>query len=316
VTTQSSFYGDTPNYATDYPTQNDSNTNPANGNTPAPSSFYPNGTVYATLADADALTAEIDADLAAAQAAQAAAAASAAAAAASLAAMSPSNATPIVNGTAAPGVSTNFSRGDHVHPTDTSRAPVASPTFTGTATAATFAVTGTSTFSGAISAQSIGCTGVTATGPLAGTGLGCRTGITGSFGSSLFNTNWTGSALQCWIDATNLGTFNITSDYRIKKDVTNYAGSALEEVLQWRPITYTGKAWGVYEDNDTVRHSFIAHELQAVSPDCVIGEKDAEQPQSLDLVPIVTRLAKAVQELDAQNKALQQDITQLKTLLK
>ena len=43
-----------------------------------------------------------------------------------------SNATPLVNGTGSSGSSTNFSRNDHVHPTDTSRAATASPTFTGT----------------------------------------------------------------------------------------------------------------------------------------------------------------------------------------
>lgn len=43
----------------------------------------------------------------------------------------PSDATPAMDGTAAPGTSNLYSRGDHVHPTDTSRAPLASPTFTG-----------------------------------------------------------------------------------------------------------------------------------------------------------------------------------------
>ena len=43
-----------------------------------------------------------------------------------------STATPLANGTATVGTSTRFARGDHVHPTDTSRAPLASPTFTGT----------------------------------------------------------------------------------------------------------------------------------------------------------------------------------------
>lgn len=42
------------------------------------------------------------------------------------------SATPLINGTAAVGTSTRYARGDHVHPTDTSRAPLASPTFTGT----------------------------------------------------------------------------------------------------------------------------------------------------------------------------------------
>ena len=48
---------------------------------------------------------------------------------------SPSNVNPIMDGVAAPGVSTAYSRGDHVHPTDTSRAPLDSPVFTGDARA-------------------------------------------------------------------------------------------------------------------------------------------------------------------------------------
>ena len=44
---------------------------------------------------------------------------------------------PAMDGTAAVGTSTRFARADHVHPTDTSRAPLASPTLTGTPTAPT-----------------------------------------------------------------------------------------------------------------------------------------------------------------------------------
>jgi hypothetical protein len=44
------------------------------------------------------------------------------------------SATPAANGTAAAGTSVKYARADHVHPTDTTRAPVASPTFTGTVT--------------------------------------------------------------------------------------------------------------------------------------------------------------------------------------
>jgi hypothetical protein len=42
-----------------------------------------------------------------------------------------SSATPLIDGTAAVGTATTFARGNHVHPTDTTRAPLASPTFTG-----------------------------------------------------------------------------------------------------------------------------------------------------------------------------------------
>src|SRR5262245_28759535 len=41
---------------------------------------------------------------------------------------------PAMNGAASPGAQTQWSRGDHVHPTDTSRAPTAGPTFTGVVT--------------------------------------------------------------------------------------------------------------------------------------------------------------------------------------
>lgn len=49
------------------------------------------------------------------------------------------SATPLMDGSATVGTSTRFSRGDHIHPSDTSRAPLASPTLTGVPTAPTAA---------------------------------------------------------------------------------------------------------------------------------------------------------------------------------
>lgn len=54
------------------------------------------------------------------------------------------SATPIIDGTGAVGTSTRYARADHVHPTDTTRAPLASPTLTGTPAAPT-ATLGTNT---------------------------------------------------------------------------------------------------------------------------------------------------------------------------
>jgi hypothetical protein len=48
----------------------------------------------------------------------------------------PSNLTPLMDGAAAAGTLTPYARGDHVHPSDTSRAPIANPIFTGTVTLA------------------------------------------------------------------------------------------------------------------------------------------------------------------------------------
>jgi len=57
----------------------------------------------------------------------------------------PSSTTPAMDGTAAAGTGTTYARADHVHPHDTSRAPLASPTFTGTPQAPTPASTDNST---------------------------------------------------------------------------------------------------------------------------------------------------------------------------
>ena len=54
------------------------------------------------------------------------------------------NAAPLMDGTATVGTSTLLARQDHIHPTDTSRAPLASPALTGTPTAPT-AAAGTNT---------------------------------------------------------------------------------------------------------------------------------------------------------------------------
>jgi hypothetical protein len=48
-----------------------------------------------------------------------------------------SNSNPTMNGTAAPGTGTLWSRSDHIHPSDTTRAPINSPTLTGTPAAPT-----------------------------------------------------------------------------------------------------------------------------------------------------------------------------------
>lgn len=49
-------------------------------------------------------------------------------------ALPPSSTTPAMDGAAAVGTGTTWARADHVHPSDTSRAPTVSPTFTGTPT--------------------------------------------------------------------------------------------------------------------------------------------------------------------------------------
>jgi hypothetical protein len=92
-------------------------------------------------------------------------------------------ATPAMDGTGAAGTSVLLSRGDHVHPTDTSRAPLASPAFTGSPTAPTptpatdnsTKVATTAFVFGAISSVSAGVTNVTVQDGLSGGGTGSVT---------------------------------------------------------------------------------------------------------------------------------------------
>lgn len=106
---------------------------------------------------------------------------------------------------------------------------------------------------------------------------------------------------------TQNGTANVSyltsSDYRLKEDVQPMV-SALDVVAQLKPCTYKWKSTG--EDGQ----GFIAHELQAVVPDCVIGEKDAVnedgsiKPQGIDTSFLVATLTAAIQELKAELDAV------------
>jgi hypothetical protein len=97
--------------------------------------------------------------------------------------------------------------------------------------------------------------------------------------------------------------YNTTSDYRLKENVQPMQG-ALAKIAQLNPVTYTWKVDG------SGGQGFLAHELQAVVPDCVTGEKDAVDAngnpryQGMDTSFLVATLVKAIQELKAEVDSL------------
>lgn len=116
-----------------------------------------------------------------------------------------------------------------------------------------------------------------------------------------------------YISTTTSATAYVTSsDYRLKDDVTPMTG-ALATVSQLKPVTYKWKADG------SNGQGFIAHELQAVVPDCVVGEKDAVDEegkpvyQGVDTSFLVATLTSAIQELNAKVNAQAAEIATLKT---
>jgi hypothetical protein len=94
-----------------------------------------------------------------------------------------------------------------------------------------------------------------------------------------------------------------SSDYRLKHDIAPMTG-ALAKVAQLKPVTYK------WNSDNSESQGFIAHELQAVVPECVTGEKDAvdadgnPQYQGIDTSFLVATLTAAIQEQQAIITAL------------
>lgn len=90
-------------------------------------------------------------------------------------------------------------------------------------------------------------------------------------------------------------TYATSSDYRLKENIVPMTG-ALDKVTQLNPVTYTWKTDG------SAGQGFIAHELQAVVPDCVGGTKDAVDAegnpiyQDIDTSFLVATLTAAIKE--------------------
>ena len=74
--------------------------------------------------------------------------------------------------------------------------------------------------------------------------------------------------------------FTTSSDYRLKEDDQPMTG-ATERVKALRPVNFAWKADGVRVDG------FLAHEAQAVVPECVTGTKDAMRDEEYEVTAAV-----------------------------
>ena len=112
---------------------------------------------------------------------------------------------------------------------------------------------------------------------------------------------WTGSTT----------TYSTSSDYRLKENIQPMQ-NALAAVQKLNPVTYKWKESGLNGQG------FIAHELQAVVPDCVTGEKDAVDKdgkpvyQGVDTSFLVATLTAAIKELKAELDATKAEVAALK----
>ena len=121
-----------------------------------------------------------------------------------------------------------------------------------------------------------------------------------------YSTNQIGSITQ---SGTTAVLYNTTSDYRLKNDVTPIQ-NALAIVEALNPVSFT---WIDGRKDD----GFLAHEIQAVIPNCVTGEKDAVNEdgtpkyQQMDNSGVIPFLVKAIQEQQALIESLTTRLTAL-----
>ena len=140
-------------------------------------------------------------------------------------------------------------------------------------------------------------------------------GITATSGSIVNFYSDTGSALTFAGSISvngNVTTYGSVSDYRLKENIVPMT-NALSKVQALNPVTFT------FKDSGQTSQGFIAHELQAVIPDAVTGEKDAVDEdgnpkyQGIDTSFLVATLTAAIQEQQALITQLTARITDLES---
>lgn len=151
-------------------------------------------------------------------------------------------------------------------------------------------------------------------------GYACQPGQAGGDSGYVFNFNWTGAALQAWIDSSNLGNVNLSSDRRLKKNIQQLADfeeTALDRVMDWQIVRYKWRDLGIFKDDNQFRIGFIADQIQSSSPECVTGDPDAVNgdgtplAQTLEIIPMFAHLALALQGAIKRGVALKQRVDDL-----
>jgi hypothetical protein len=105
--------------------------------------------------------------------------------------------------------------------------------------------------------------------------------------------------------STSQVTYNQTSDYRLKENVS-YTWDATARLKQLKPARFN-----YIVDADNTVDGFLAHEVEGIVPQAITGEKDAVDsdgnidPQCIDHSKLVPLLCKTILELEARITALE-----------
>jgi hypothetical protein len=161
-------------------------------------------------------------------------------------------------------------------------------------------------------------------GAVRGYGFDCRSGYAGAWSGNRFNFYWNGTSMEVYADNSYVGIILGVSDPRLKEGVTSIADKALDRVMALKPATFKFKnvPGTIFTGSPDIQEGFISDELQGVIPSAVTGKKDALasdgtiQPQVINIIPVVAVLTKAVQEQEKTIQSQQQQIDELKTMIK
>jgi hypothetical protein len=102
------------------------------------------------------------------------------------------------------------------------------------------------------------------------------------------------------------------SDYRLKENISTLTG-AIDKVKALNPVRFKRND---YEDA-VMQDGFLAHEVQAVVPEAVVGEKDAVkadgsiEPQSMQAASLIPVLTSALKEALAKIEVLETKVAAL-----
>ncbi len=129
-----------------------------------------------------------------------------------------------------------------------------------------------------------------------GSGTGAVSALTFQNGNGVVGQIYTSGSSTSYVTS---------SDYRLKENV-DYTWDATTRLKQLKPARFNFIA-----DADTTVDGFLAHEAQAVVPECVTGTKDEVDDdgnpiyQGIDQSKLVPLLVKTIQELEARIAALE-----------
>ena len=141
--------------------------------------------------------------------------------------------------------------------------------------------------------------------------------VSNSAGSAIPLICYTSSTTQAGYILTSGSTISFVqgSDYRLKEDIIDMDKAAtLSKLMQVKPVNFDWK-----DGTKINQDGFIAHELQAIFPQVIHGEKDAVNedgsinPQGINLAQLIPYLVASIQEQQKLITTLQEQVLELQT---